>query len=206
MARITGLYKITNPKGAVYIGQSVHCNVRICRYKNFECQRQPKIYASLKKYGVEQHTFEIICRLPNDVTKDVLNAYEELYISQYKACGISLMNLTGGGSSNKDLSPETREKLRQNATGKQYWLGRTHTQEAKDKIKAANTGVVFTKERLEKMSDSAKGHPAWNKGKPFSEETKNKMRLSRIGKKIPPDQIERMKASLRITLAKKKTA
>jgi len=152
---IRGIYKITNPVGAVYIGQSVNCVVRLTRYKCLACSRQPKIYASLNKYGVENHTYEIVYHLPKDVSKDVMNNYEEFFVSQYKDCGFSMLNLTGGGHKNQDLHESTREKLRKAATGKKHWLGRKHTQETKDKIRAGNTGQKFTKERLKNMSYSA---------------------------------------------------
>lgn len=135
--------------------------------------------------------------LPKDVTAEVMNDYEELYISQYKSCGIKMLNLTGGGHKNQDLSPETREKLRICATGKQHWLGRKHTEETKQKIREANTGVIFTKERLENMS---KG----NTGKKASDATKEKLSKAAKGRKHRPEstalisktRIEKSKAGL----------
>ena len=57
-----GIYKITNPKGKIYIGQSIDIEKRKLQYKqlNAGVKQQPKIYNSLKKYGWEQHIFEII--------------------------------------------------------------------------------------------------------------------------------------------------
>ena len=174
-----GIYKITNPVGSVYIGQSVSCEKRMTRYKNLQCKRQPKIHASLVKYGVENHKYEIICELPKDVCPAVVNSYEELYISQYRSCGINTMNLTGGGHKNQELDESTREKLRKAATGKQHWLGRKHTQETKDKIRAANTGVTFTEERLRKMSEG-------NKGKIPTDAMRKKWSEARKGVKLDP--------------------
>ena len=48
----SGIYKITNPNGKIYIGQSTNLLMRINAYKNPR-KDQPKIYASLKKYGYQ---------------------------------------------------------------------------------------------------------------------------------------------------------
>jgi group I intron endonuclease len=56
-----GIYKITNPNGKIYIGQSVNIKERKLQYKYLsKYSLGRKIYNSLKKYGWEQHIFEII--------------------------------------------------------------------------------------------------------------------------------------------------
>lgn len=57
---MVGVYKITNPKGCIYIGSSKEIEVRFSRYKKLTCKTQPKLYNSFVKYGVENHTFEIL--------------------------------------------------------------------------------------------------------------------------------------------------
>ena len=122
-----GIYKITNPKGKIYIGQSVNIEKRWNRYKNLipkDCIGQPLIYRSLIKYGVKNHIFEII-ELCN---KEELNKLESYYIALYNSfnskCGL---NLTSGGTNylfsdisrrkmsiaqkNKIVSKETRLKM-----------------------------------------------------------------------------------------------
>ena len=69
--------------------------------------------------------------------------------------------------------------------GKQYWLGRHHSEEAKRKISEAHKdnkywlGKHHSEETKKKMSESNKGKnkgkTPWNKGKIMSEETKKKM-------------------------------
>lgn len=73
-----GIYKITNPKGKVYIGQSVRLNYRKKQYKNLSVTKQPKIYNSLKKYGFDSHTFEVI----EECSIDQLDE-REIYWKQY---------------------------------------------------------------------------------------------------------------------------
>jgi len=55
-----GIYKIINPKGKIYIGQSVDLEKRKLDYKYLNCKKQQKIYNSIKKYSWEQHIFEIV--------------------------------------------------------------------------------------------------------------------------------------------------
>jgi len=59
MEKIIGVYKITNPKGRIYIGSSSNIRARFSSYKNLHCADQPKLYNSFVKYGIENHTFVI---------------------------------------------------------------------------------------------------------------------------------------------------
>jgi len=49
-----------NPAGASYIGQSVDIERRFKAYRKLRCRKQPKIYQSLRKFGVANHRFEIL--------------------------------------------------------------------------------------------------------------------------------------------------
>ena len=53
--RQSGIYKITNPNGQAYIGQSVNLRQRLQVYMRFSklVAGQPKIYESLKQHGSE---------------------------------------------------------------------------------------------------------------------------------------------------------
>ena len=55
-----GVYRITNPKGFVYVGSSKDIVTRWKWYKKLRCTSQGKLCNSLKKYGVENHIFEVI--------------------------------------------------------------------------------------------------------------------------------------------------
>lgn len=95
MRKISGIYKITNPEGHVYIGQSTDIakrwSVHKCRSKG------DGLYASIRKYGIDLHKMEIIHELPIDCEKSILLGYEKLYVDQYKSCGISMLNIVEGG-------------------------------------------------------------------------------------------------------------
>lgn len=115
--KIVGIYKITSPTGKVYIGQSWDVKKRWREYKKpYVLIRQPLIFRSISKYGLEAHIFELIHELPNDVNQDTLNRYEQLYMDQYRACGVQLLNCREAGSIGK-LSESTKEKIRLIKTG-----------------------------------------------------------------------------------------
>ena len=73
-----GIYKVTNPKGKSYIGQSINIEKRWRTYEKAhpnELKEQRKLLNSLKKYGPENHTFEIfeICiKIKNSRQKNLL--------------------------------------------------------------------------------------------------------------------------------------
>lgn len=88
-----GIYKITNPRGKIYIGQSIDIKRRFTHYKNLkEIKKQRKIYYSIKKYGYDYHKFEIleICN------RNELNEKEKYWIKFYNCCNRGL-NISEGG-------------------------------------------------------------------------------------------------------------
>ena len=87
------IYKITSPSGKVYIGQSCQVQERIKWYKRCASD-QPAIYNSIKKYGYDNHIFEILF---NNLTKDEVNQKEIELIKVYKDLDISL-NIADGGN------------------------------------------------------------------------------------------------------------
>lgn len=116
-----GIYKITNPEGKVYVGQSVDINARWEQYKRLNCKKQKNLFNSFCKYGYSNHIFEII----TECDYDYLNELEKKYISQYNCCeiGLNIMN----GNSYKKLKKEIKiKKIKEDSIiPKQY--GRTHS-------------------------------------------------------------------------------
>lgn len=111
-----GIYKVTNHKGAIYIGQSRNIKKRFNAYRNkVEKNRgQPKLYNSLLKYGHETHTFEVIqeCRL------EELNIFERYWQEYYNACDRGNLNctLTSIDETPHIVSADTRRKISEAAT------------------------------------------------------------------------------------------
>jgi len=101
------VYKITSPSGKIYIGQSINVERRLKTYKYYNCKKQVKLYNSLKKYGFENHTIEII--KDNIKCMTALNFYEELYIKKYNTFNTENgLNLRSGGMNN---TPSDETKL-----------------------------------------------------------------------------------------------
>ena len=87
-----GIYKITSPSNKIYIGQSLNIEKRFYDYKKlFNCKGQHYLYRSFLKYGIENHTFEVIHELPLDVEQKILDKYEVLYWQQYKDLGFEML-------------------------------------------------------------------------------------------------------------------
>jgi group I intron endonuclease len=105
-----GIYKITNPKGKIYIGKSKQIEHRFNSYKKIQhCSQQKKLYNSLKKYSPKTHVFEIL----RECTEEQLNMLEMEYIKKYNSVEKGL-NLTYGGDGGI-LSKESEELRRLNS-------------------------------------------------------------------------------------------
>lgn len=141
MKKIGNIYKIVNPKGAIYIGQTTRLNARMEVYRNKRCKSQQKLYNSLNKYGWDNHIVEIL--YTGDTNKHLLNALEIYYIEYYQSYltknGLNLTPGRNGGGK----------------TGNRK--GIKHTKEAIEKNRASHLGKKATKTTKEKMSKSQKG-------------------------------------------------
>ena len=169
---MVGIYKITNPKNAVYIGQSRVIKERLARHKRLGSEKCRKLYNSLVKYGPENHKFELIYELPTDVSNSVIDDYEIFYLAQFKEAGYELLNLKDGGSFGGHTE-ETKEKIRLITTGKKQ------SAETIAKRVQKNTGKKRTPEQREKLS-------AWQVGVPKPEVQVLKMRQTKKGVKLTP--------------------
>lgn len=129
---MTGIYKITNPSGKIYIGQSVNIKKRFNTYKIFKCKTQTILYRSLLKYGFDNHKFEIIC----ECKISELNNKERYYQDLYNAIGKNGMNclLTKSNNKNGKLSEITKIKINSSK------IGRKHSDETKIKISNSQLG------------------------------------------------------------------
>ncbi len=144
-----GIYKITNPKDKIYIGQTIDFNRRVYQYKMLNCKEQPKLYNSLKKYGFDNHIIELILQCDEIDLTFWERYYQELYNT------IENDNLNCFLVTTEDKS------------------GR-HTEETKRKMSEAAKGKKKSAEHIAKLPQNQKGY----KGKKRSEETKLKQSLN----------------------------
>lgn len=148
---ICGIYKITSPSNRVYIGQSENIHKR---WKGYNCESavkgQIRIYQSLKKYGVENHIFEIIeeCEFLD------LNKRERYWQDFYDVLGPKGMNcyLTETDELPRKFSKERNLKISK-AT-----KGRKRSPETIAKIAAKSRGRKRTEEQRLAMIGRNKGN------------------------------------------------
>lgn len=151
-----GIYKITSPSGKVYIGQSVNIKKRWITYKGIHSgSLGPHIVNSLKKYGPENHIFEII----EECSIEQLNE-REVYYKQ-----IELDKVNGDWS--KVLFCELHDEG-----------GGPRSEQVIEKMRQGNTGKKRSEECKRKISQ-------FQKGRPKPEGYKEKMRLLHLGKTRP---------------------
>lgn len=151
-----GIYKITSPKGRIYIGQSMDIYERWKKYKYINNKHQKKVFNSIRKYGVENHVFEII----EECEFDELNCIERYWQDFYNVLsenGLNLMLQECGEikqvhseetiekmrafHTGKQVSAETREKLRAANIGENsFWYGKNHSEKTKRSMSVAQTG------------------------------------------------------------------
>jgi group I intron endonuclease len=165
----SGIYMRTNPAGRVYIGQTIDLRKRMNQYPK---KNQTVLYNSYKKYGKENHSFEVLelC----EVCK--LDEMEMHYISLYKSDIRNSpegngMNLTVGGDGHRrgtKTSEETKVKLSVAAIRAgcipPSHIGFKRTDESKEKY------------RLSKIGNKNGVGNKNNLGKKASEETRQKLR------------------------------
>lgn len=112
-----GIYKITSPSGRIYIGQSIDIERRIRFYKKLNCKKQPVLYASLIKYGVDTHKFDII----EECLENLLDVRERFWQNHYDVLngGLNCV-LTNTNKEAKRLSKETKDKISKSNSGKKF--------------------------------------------------------------------------------------
>lgn len=168
------VYKITNPKGKVYIGQSIQYQRRKSNYKGLNCKSQTKLYNSLKKYGYENHIFDIIEECPPDILGKREKHWKTHYNSIQEGLNIRYDEERGG-----KLCKSTCEKISKAKKGVKY------SKESSLKKAISLKGIPKSQEHKENISKSKKGISNPTKGQPkpkgFGEKlSQNKERSKKI--------------------------
>lgn len=169
-----GIYKITNPNGKIYIGQSIDILSRFGSYEKLKnCKNQIALKRSLEKYGVSNHKFEII----EECESFLLNERERYWQDFYEVIGGNGLNckLTSTDDKSGKLSIETKNRIKQKRANQ---IMKPHTEETKRKISESNKGKTLSEEHKNSLK------------KPKSEEHKEKMRGPRPNYKKPKEKIE----------------
>jgi group I intron endonuclease len=180
------LYKITNTlNNKVYIGQSNKETERWRQHKYYSKLENPVQYISraMKKYGVDNFTYEVIaqCLSQKDADETEIELIKQ-YDSQNKEFGY---NVAPGGdhSWNAGLPKE-----------QQPMYGKKQSEHQKQRMSEVHSGkiVIISEETKQKISKSLIGHSVsdkvllalddYNKNRTFTEETRIKMSESQTGR------------------------
>lgn len=130
-------------------------------------------YRAILKYGWHNFTHEI---LYTDVDKSKAEELEIKLISEYKSADNQYgYNIELGGNSTEKFTPEIRQKISEALKGHKC------STETRSKISKAKKGKPnrfkgkkMPPEFCKKNSECHKGIPAWNKGRPWTDEEKAK--------------------------------
>ena len=165
---ISGIYKITNPEGKIYIGCSKNIVKRKNDYKLLKIKTQPLILESLYNHGWLNHIFEVL-----EYTMD-LKEREKYWIEKFDSFNNGLNNNRGGGGP-ETHTEETRKLISDKGKANK---GKRINSHWKGKLKPEY--VI----EANKANKGKRINSHW-KGKTRSEESKIKMSLSKKGKPIP---------------------
>lgn len=105
-----GIYKLTSPSGASYVGQSLNLKKRLGEYRRLACVSQPKIYNAISKYGWDSIKVDILWKAhkPNRYRniKITLDAIEKHAIKKYD-CVANGYNAREGGTNGYTHTDDT---------------------------------------------------------------------------------------------------
>jgi group I intron endonuclease len=137
-----GIYVITNPEGKQYIGLSKDIETRWKSYKSYTgISKNSSIKLSLKKYGFENHKFEVLEEVEGD--GKYLRERERYWIDKFNTLNEGLNDNRGGCGTNTHTAKSKRkisEKLKGKPKPKDFGANRKkwqHTEEWKNKLKNA---------------------------------------------------------------------
>lgn len=135
-----GIYRITSPSGRIYVGQAKNIKARWRDYYGLYSSviGQTMLYRSLKKYGVEEHAFEVI----ENCTEQDLNTRERYWQDLHDVLngGLNCV-LQESGEKRRVFSEETRKKMSEAQIGsKSHLYGKKLTQETRKKMSERQIG------------------------------------------------------------------
>lgn len=166
------IYKIVNPTGNVYIGQTKNIKDRLKRYEGLRCKNQKKLYNSFKKHGFESHEITII----EETSLDLIMEREIFWIDYfktncYKYPDLRGLNLCDGGVGPIGRVASEESKIK---NGNKH-RGKVISEESRRKISMSSKGRIQSLETRKKISEKLKG-------KTVSKETKEKLSNALKGK------------------------
>jgi group I intron endonuclease len=172
-----GIYKITNPKGKIYIGQSVNIHQRHQNHKSY-CGIGVKLKNSYEKYGFDNHQIEII----EECDVNLLMEREEYWIQYYNSIKNGLNSKLGGNSGHRNTDWKERHlegliKFWENNEG--YWKDKKRENHS-NWLKENGSGLDYERTQDHKDNLSVMMKEVWKNKR---EEIIQKIKTNKIGKK-----------------------
>jgi group I intron endonuclease len=170
-----GIYKITSPVGAVYIGQTKNFLQRLEDHKSRKNKKAKRLDESIIEHGLKNHSIVFI----EECLEEDLNCRERYWQDFYDVLGEKGLNsvLTKCDSLKSKMLDSIKENMRVRQQGQNNsFYGKTHTDEAKEKIRLANLGE--------------NNH---NYGKKLTDEQKENIRKHRLNFSHTPETIEKLR-------------
>lgn len=158
---MVGIYKIENlVNGKVYIGQSMDIEKRWIGHRNGKCL----IKLAIQKYGIENIKFSVV----EECLIEELNNKETYWIETESSMCPNGYNMRSGGGQGHYCSDETKHKITLTKTGVKL------SDEHKANISKALQSIIIT---------------PWNKGLTFSQEQKEIIYSTRIGRNLSEKEL-----------------
>lgn len=196
---VWAIYVVTNKaNGKQYVGITKDVKRRWHQHLSANGSA-PALHAAIKKYGAKGFVFSHIC---DAFDFEFACDLERMLIQEHNTKSPHGYNLTDGGEGvvGRPMTDEDKEVRRkaslafvsslsaEERSAKFGTKGRKFTPEQIEKIRASNKGKNLGKkasdEARAKMSAAHKARPR----KPLSEETKEKIRQSLLGRKMPEEE------------------
>ena len=193
------LYVVTNAcNGKQYVGLTKNLDRRLKEHMSANGSA-PAFHAAIKKYGADKFIFSHIC---DAFDFDAACDLERMLIQQHNTKAPCGYNLTDGGEGVVERPMTDYEKKIRKITSSAYVASLTQDERAKKygtkgkkptavtlekrsiSMKGKNLGKTASEEVRAKMSTAHKARPR----SPLSEETKEKIRQSLLGRKMPESE------------------
>ena len=173
--KIRYIYKITNLiNGKTYIGQRTLAEGRTFETDTYRGSGK-LLQEAYKKYGKEN--FERTCIIQGNFTKEQLNRFEKCAIRIQRFLGKAEYNLADGGegwsegmreSHKRSMTPSHNKKVSEAV--KKYWANMPPEERSKKVFNGIHktkgtTGLKFSTEQRQRMSESRKGKKNGSFGK-----------------------------------------
>ena len=174
-----GIYKITNKKGKVYIGQSILMEKRWNSYKSLNCQNQVRLFRSLQKYGISEHIFEVV----EECAVEELNTKERYWQDFYEVLGKKGLNckLTGTADKSGKHSEASKQKMVETRTGqKRGPQTAEHIAKRAAHVKGKTYEEIYGIDKARELRENKRLKMLGSKRGPCSEETKKKISTTHI--------------------------